>query len=199
MLQTVRGHHAGDLTLARLEARVLATGGDVDGGAAVLQGALEMRPGQPAPYLVLAAYYSEHDRFNDAVALLESAENQFPDETAILFQLGAVLEQNDLRGDAEEAFRRLLDRDPEHADTLNYLGYMLADRGERLEESVSLLERAIEIDPHNGAYLDSLGWAYFKLDRLDLAEVLLQQASDQMAWNSVIQDHLGDVLRRLGR
>ena len=199
VLQTVRGHHAGDLTLARLEARVLATGGDVDGGAAVLQGALEMRPGQPAPYLVLAAYYSEHDRFNDAVALLESAENQFPDETAILFQLGAVLEQNDLRGDAEEAFRRLLDRDPEHADTLNYLGYMLADRGERLEESVSLLERAIEIDPHNGAYLDSLGWAYFKLDRLDLAEVLLQQASDQMAWNSVIQDHLGDVLRRLGR
>ena len=62
-----------------------------------------------------------------------------------------------------------------------------------------LLERAIETDPYNGAYLDSLGWAYFKLDRLDRAEALLQQASEQMAWNSVIQDHFGDLMLRLGR
>ena len=73
------------------------------------------------------------------------------------------------------------------------------DRGERLDESVDLLERAIELDPHNGAYLDSLGWAYFKLDRLDRAESLLQRAREQMAWNSVIQDHFGDLMLRLGR
>lgn len=198
-LQTVGGHHAENLTLARLEARVLGTEGDVDAGVDVLRLALEQRPGEPAAYLVLATFYTEHQRYDAAVSLLESAESRFPDERAVLFQLGAVLEQSDRHTDAEQTFRRLLDRDPEHADTLNYLGYMLADRGERLEESVSLLERAIEIDPHNGAYLDSLGWAYFKLDRLDLAEVLLQQASDQMVWNSVIQDHLGDLMLKLGR
>ena len=76
---------------------------------------------------------------------------------------------------------------------------MLADRGERVEESVDLLLRANEIDPNNGAYLDSLGWAYFKLGRLELAETHLQQASEQMAWNSVIQDHFGDLLSELGR
>jgi len=75
----------------------------------------------------------------------------------------------------------------------------MADRGDRLEESVDLLLRALEIEPRNGAYLDSLGWAYFKLDRFDLAETQLQQASEQMVGNSVIQDHFGDVLSKLGR
>ncbi len=199
VLQSVRTHHAGNVTLARLEARVLAREGDVAGGVDVLRRVLDADPERLAPYLVLAAFYSEHHQFDEAVTLLESAEERFPEENSVLFQLGAVLEQSDQHAAAELAFRRILERDPEHADTLNYLGYMLADRGERLEESVSLLERAIEIDPHNGAYLDSLGWAYFKLDRLDLAEVLLRQASDQMAWNSVIQDHFGDLLLKLGR
>ena len=55
------------------------------------------------------------------------------------------------------------------------------------------------MDPHNGSYLDSLGWAYFKLDRLDLAEPPLRAASDQLPGNSVVQDHLGDLLHRLGQ
>lgn len=199
MLETVRSHHPDNLTLARLEARVLGTDGDVDGGVAVLRDALEMREDEPAAYLVLAAFYTEHARSDAAVELLQGAESRFPEEISILFQLGSVFEQSDRYMDAEQAFRRLLERNPQHADTLNYLGYMLADRGDRLEESIRLLERAIEIDPHNGAYLDSLGWAYFKFDRLELAEALLQEASEQMAWNSVIQEHFGDLLLKLGR
>ena len=82
---------------------------------------------------------------------------------------------------------------------LNYLGYMLANRGERLHESVQLIQRALESAPHNGAYLDSLGWAYFKLEKWDLAETYLRQASEQMSQNSVIQDHFGDLLFKRGR
>ena len=89
---------------------------------------------------------------------------------------------------------QVIEEDSEHAAALNYLGYMLAERGERLSESVALIERAIEMDPHNGSYLDSLGWAYFKLDRLDLAEAPLRAAGDQLQSNSVVQDHLGDLL-----
>ena len=198
-LQRIWEHHPDDLTLTRLAARVLGDTGDISGGVELLQEALQSHEGEPMAYVALAGFYSEHERLGDAVELLESAQSRFPDDTSILFQLGAVFEQSERHVDAERAFRRLLDRDPEHAATLNYLGYMLADRGERLDESVVLLERAIEIDPNNGAYLDSLGWAYFKLDRLDLAETLLQQASEQLQWNSVIQDHLGDVMFKLGR
>jgi tetratricopeptide (TPR) repeat protein len=183
---------------ARL-ARVIADGGDVNGGRQVLQGVLNANDANPLAHIALANFYNNYDRFDDAVEVLTSAQERFPQNATVLFQLGAVMEQHDRFSDAERAFREILDRDPEHADALNYLGYMLADRGERLQESVGLLERAIEIDPDNGAYLDSLGWAYFKLDRLELAETHLRQASEQMARNSVIQDHFGDVLFRLGR
>jgi len=183
---------------ARL-ARVIADGGDVNGGRQVLQGVLNANDANPLAHIALANFYNNYDRFDDAVEVLTSAQERFPQNATVLFQLGAVMEQHDRFSDAERAFREILDRDPEHADALNYLGYMLADRGERLQESVGLLKRAIEIDPDNGAYLDSLGWAYFKLDRLELAETHLRQASEQMARNSVIQDHFGDVLFRLGR
>ena len=198
-LEGLRPHHPDDLTVTRLEARILGDGGDVNGGVNVLRDALDGNDGDPAAPLSLAAFYSNYDQLDDAVDVLEMARARFPDNVSILFQLGAVLEQDDRYGDAERAFRSVLERDSDHAATLNYLGYMLADRGERLEESVDLLLRAIEIDPRNGAYLDSLGWAYLKLDRLELAETHLRQASEQMVWNSVIQDHFGDLLSKLGR
>ena len=198
-LESLRPHHPDDLTVIRLEARILGDGGDVNGGVEVLHDALDRNDRDPTVHLALAAFYSNYDRFDDAVDLLESAGAMFPDNLSILFQLGAVLERDDRYVDSERAFRSVLERNSSHAATLNYLGYMLADRGERLEESVDLLLRAIEIDPRNGAYLDSLGWAYLKLDRLELAETHLRQASEQMVRNSVIQDHFGDLLLKLGR
>jgi tetratricopeptide (TPR) repeat protein len=93
----------------------------------------------------------------------------------------------------------VLVEDPLHAQALNYLGYMLADRGERLDESVTYIERALAIDPGNGAYLDSLGWADFKLNKLDLAETNLHRAAEQRHHDSVIQDHVAQVLFKLGR
>src|SRR6185369_3191302 len=101
--------------------------------------------------------------------------------------------------DAEAAFRQVLAREPDNAAALNYLGYMLAERGERLDESVGYLKKALQIEPENGSYLDSLGWAYFKSDRLDLAEQNLRRAADQLKMNSVVQDHYGDVLFKLAR
>ena len=198
-LEGLRPHHPDDLTVTRLEARVLGDAGDVNGGVARLREALNDNLRDPTAHLALAAFYRDYDRLDDAVDVLESARMRFPATLSIPFQLGAVLEQSGRYADAERAFRGALALDPEHGATLNYLGYMLADQGERVEESVDLLLRAIEIDPRNGAYLDSLGWAYFKLGRLELAETHLQQASEQMAWNSVIQDHFGDLLSELGR
>jgi tetratricopeptide (TPR) repeat protein len=75
---------------------------------------------------------------------------------------------------------------------------MLADRGERLDEAIQLITRALEADPHNGSYLDSLGWAWFKKGDPVKARGYLQQAADQLPRNSVVQDHLGDVLLALG-
>ena len=199
LLARARGASPGNLTLAIIAADLLGRQGDVDRGEALLLDVLEEHGGAARAHLALASYYGEHDRLDDAVLVLESARQQLPDETSILFLLGAMLEQSDRFAAAERAFRQVIDQDPEHAQALNYLGYMLADRGERLDESVALIARAVEKDPHNGSYLDSLGWAYYKLDRLDLAEPPLRAASDQLQRNSVVQDHLGDLLNRLQR
>ena len=76
---------------------------------------------------------------------------------------------------------------------------MLAKRGVRLDESITYVKKALEIDPDNGAYLDSLGWAYYKADKLDLAVDNLQRAAEQLKTSSVVQDHYADVLSKLGR
>ena len=199
VLVDARRQHPGDVSLVLIEAEIHISRGNTDRSESLLQELVETNRDDPRGFLALASFYSEYDRLEDAVELLETAQQRFPEDNSIRFQLGAAFEQNDRFLDAERAFRDLLNRDPEHAPTLNYLGYMLADRGERLEESVTLIERAIAEDPHNGSYLDSLGWAYFKLNRFDLAESPLRAAGDQLQTNSVVQDHLGDLLNRLGQ
>ncbi len=199
LVAEIRGSRPDNLALMRLDAQVRSARGSVDDAVSLLERARARYEDQPIAHVALAGLYSQHDRVDEAVGVLRAAEERFPGHTLILFQLGAVFERGRRFEEAEGAFRRVLEQDPDDAQTLNYLGYMLAERGERLDESVDLIRRALEIDPHNGAYLDSLGWAYFKQDELELAESPLREASDQLPRNSVVQDHMGDLLFRFGR
>src|SRR5262249_7389454 len=153
---------------------------------ALVEKAVKDLADEPNAYVTLAQVYSEADRGAQAIKVLQDAQTRFPESDLITFELGAVFEKQKRYADAEDAFRRLLGRDPRNAAALNYRGYMLADGGDRLDESVGLLKKALEIEPENGSYLDSLGWAYFKKDNLDLAEQNLRQAADQLRTNSVI-------------
>jgi tetratricopeptide (TPR) repeat protein len=93
---------------------------------------------------------------------------------------------------------QLLSSDPKNADALNSLGYMLAERGQRLDESVCFVQRALALDPGNPAFLDSLGWALYKQGKFDVAEQPLREASEKLPSVSVIQDHFGDLLAHRG-
>jgi tetratricopeptide (TPR) repeat protein len=188
-----------DLRLARVLAQALRRGGKADQGISVLEEALKAHSDEPSAYVALAEMYSEADRGTQAVKVLEDAQTKFPSDVTVSFQLGAVLDKQKRFADAEAIFKKVIEQDPENAAALNYLGYMLAERGERLDESVGLLKKALAIDPENGSFLDSLGWAYFKADKLALAEDNLRRAADQLKTNSVIQDHYGEVLFKLGR
>jgi tetratricopeptide (TPR) repeat protein len=197
--KTALGQHPNDLRLARLQARALRLNGKTDQGIAVLEEAVKNHSGEPLAYISLAQLYAEADRGAQAVRVLQDAQGKFPTVNAIAFELGTVFDKQKKFAEAESAFKQVLTRDPENATALNYLGYMLAERGERLDESVGYLKKALAIEPENGSFLDSLGWAYFKADKLDLAEENLRRAADQLKTNSIVQEHYGQVLFKLGR
>jgi tetratricopeptide (TPR) repeat protein len=89
--------------------------------------------------------------------------------------------------------------DPNNSQTLNYLGYMLADRNTHLEEALNLIKHAVDLDPQNGAYLDSLGWAYFRLGRYDEAEANLRRAAAKTPNDATVQDHLAELYAKTGK
>jgi tetratricopeptide (TPR) repeat protein len=197
--KTALGQHPNDLRLTRLEAQALRHNGKADQGIALLEEAVKHHADDPVAYISLAQAYADAERGAQAVKVLQDAQGKFPSDDGIAFELGTVFDKEKKFAEAESAFRQVLARDPDNAVALNYLGYMLAERGERLDESVTYLKKALQIEPENPSYLDSLGWAYFMSDKLDLAETNLRRAADQLKMNSVIQEHFGQVLFKLGR
>jgi tetratricopeptide (TPR) repeat protein len=150
------------------------------------------------PRLQGRALFDSGDR-SGGIAVLESAVKTFPKDTATMFALADVYADAGRSAEAEKMLRQLLAAEPGNANALNYLGYLLAVRGDQLDEAVRLVRRALDADPDNGAYLDSLGWAHFRKGDLDEAEKYLAAAAARLPENSEIQDHLGDLHARKGR
>jgi tetratricopeptide (TPR) repeat protein len=194
-----RARHPDEVRLARIEAEALRQAGQMDRGVAVLEQVRQAHPDDPSNYVALAQLLLSGDRAVQAAAVMEDARARFPDDVSVLFETGAVYDRQKKFAEAEKSFNDVLARDPRHSQALNYLGYMLADRGVRLDESIKYIRRALEVEPNNPAYLDSLGWAYFKMNRLDLAEQNLRQAAADRPRDSAVQDHWGDLLLKLGR
>ncbi|MBI2188270.1 MAG: tetratricopeptide repeat protein [Acidobacteria bacterium] len=134
-----------------------------------------------------------------ALAVLEPSARAFPKDAATQFALADLYNDAGRDADAERTLRQILEIEPGNAQVLNYLGYLLAERGRQLDEAVRLVERALDLDPGNPYYLDSLGWAHFRRGDLDAAEKYLAPAATQLPRNGEVQNHLGDLLARRGR
>ena len=154
--------------------------------------------------LAIAQLYERAKRYEDMAKPLDAAEKVSttkPEKEAIYFTRGAMYERLKKYDASEAEFRKVLELDPESAGALNYLGYMLADRGVRLDEAQKMISHALELDPDNGAYLDSLGWVYYRQNRLDDAEHALVRALSKsgIGQDPTVHDHLGDVYLKLGK
>ena len=121
--------------------------------------------------------------------------SETPDEKeAVTFLRGAMYERMKNYDQAEAEFRAVLKMNPNSASALNYLGYMLADRNVRLNEALDLIQKAVDQEPTNGAFLDSLGWVYYRLNKLEEAEESLRRSLQQYGnRDATVYDHLGDV------
>jgi tetratricopeptide (TPR) repeat protein len=153
-------------------------------------------------YIALSQMYSRikdwpqaESAINKAIELSAKQE----DKDYAIFVLGSIYERQKKYDLAEEQFRKVIANNPKDAQALNYLGYMLADRGTRLEEALGYIRRAVAIEPKNGAFLDSLGWAYYRMGNYDLAEENLRLASEKIGSDPTVQAHLGDLYQKTGR
>jgi len=134
-----------------------------------------------------------------AISALESAMRAAPTDTGVMFLLVDLYQDGGRSSDAERVLRQIVSVDPMNANALNTLGYHLAVQGEKLDEAIGFVRRALDKDPGRGEYLDSLGWAHFRKGDLNEAEKFLLQAADKLPGNAEVLDHLGDLHARRGR
>jgi len=120
------------------------------------------------------------------------------DSVRLMFAIGSTQERSKKYQQSEKTFEEILKLDPEHSQSLNYLGYMLADRGERLVYAQKLIKKALELSPENAAYLDSYGWVMFRLGNFDSAVTYLEKAGTMQS-DPIIFDHLGDAYQAIGK
>ena len=137
---------------------------------------------------------AETDAEREAAAALL----RFPGERDLLFVRAAALERLDRFDEAEEAFLELLALRPDDVNAANYLGYLWADRNVRLDEALALVHQAVTAEPENPAFLDSLGWVYYRLGSMDEAEFWLRRAIELNDGDGTLFAHLGEVLLARG-
>ncbi len=191
-----------DRDLKLMLAGELVDQGKDEEGLALAKSLLDNTSHDREVWLSMGQMLTRVHRWKDAEDALNKAgtlTTKKEDNLYLLFLKGGLAERQKHSEQAEQFFQQALALDPANAMILNYYGYMLADKGNRLPEALKMIRKAVQLEPMNGAYLDSLGWAYFKLGQYELAEENLRQAVERDRTDPTVHDHLGDVYEKTGR
>ncbi|MEY1557400.1 tetratricopeptide repeat protein [Yoonia sp. R2331] len=145
----------------------------------------------------------EQERYSDAHEAYSAALDLYgpedPNRWLVLYARAITSHAQDDWPPAEADFRAALALRPDQPQVLNYLGYSLVERGEKLDEALEMIETAVAARPDNGAIVDSLGWVLFQLGRYEEAVVHMERAAALEAVDPIVNDHLGDVYWAVGR
>lgn len=188
----------GEKDLNVLEAYALRGAGQEKEAAAMIDAGVAAPTAEVDDLLSAAEFYQRGKNLERAREFYAKAVAKDPKHVRGLFSLGAVLERLKRFDEAEKAFRDALALAPDSAITLNYLGYMNADRNVKLDEALTLINKALESEPDNGSYLDSLAWALYRLGRHAEAETAIRKAVASQEKNAVVVAHLGLILAARG-
>ncbi|NOZ79203.1 MAG: tetratricopeptide repeat protein [Acidobacteria bacterium] len=214
LAQTYRRDHdwrGGIGGMLRLQPKVK---GAARNAAVAFEAEFRLRLGQPGARRLLAPLLQSNNirnvrlavhvlaavkRWEDVAREAKTALRRFPWDHDLMFSRAAALERLGRLDEGAKLFQEILAKDPDDALSANYLGYMWADAGKHLPEALKLISHAVELEPDNGAYLDSLGWVYFKMGKLEEAEQWLRRALQKMQPDGTVLAHLGEVLAARGK
>lgn len=193
-----------DYGLLRFEATLLTELGQIDQAVALIKPLIGKKTPQYTDftnYVFISALYIEAKRGKDALQAanqaLSAATNEEEKQIAKIILASAQQTSGDFAA-AEATLRALLKQTPRNPMALNNLGYFLLERNIKLDEALEMIRQAVQIDPKNASYLDSLGFAYFKLGKLPEAEKYLKLAL-RIQPSAVIFEHLGDVYQKMNK
>jgi len=191
-----------DRILELTYASQLADMDQVEQGLTLAKAQLTGTPDDRVVEQYLAQIYIRLKRYKEASDQIDKAEalSTKPEEKVdILLLRGDFFDRQKMFDQAEVQFRKAMAIDPHDPRILNYLGYMLADQGQKLPEALKLIREAVDLEPQNGAYLDSLGWVYFKSGKYPEAEENLRKAIERMNTDPTVLYHLGEVYEMTGK
>jgi tetratricopeptide (TPR) repeat protein len=192
-----------DRSLAILRASLMGEQGHVNQAVTLLRELSKGQTKDPGIELAIAQVYLTAKKYDQAQSTVEGLLQQKNLDSSnreyAEFLLGSIYERQKNIDGAEDQFRKVLATDPLNSEAANYLGYILADRGIDLDESVKYIQQALKLQPNNAAYLDSLGWAYYKMKRYDLAQPPLEKAASLLSSDPTVLDHLGHLYLAMGK
>ena len=179
-------------------ARILARSGEVSRAREIIQ-QLRTQIGKESIQLDLmeGEILSGIKHYQAAIDVFTRALEEHPDNPELLYARALVAVDIDRIDILERDLKSILERDPDHTEALNALGYTLADRTDRYQEAVGYIERALRLKPNNAAVLDSMGWVQYRLGNNRDALRYLWRAMELMP-DSEIAAHLGEVLWQQG-
>ena len=177
-----------------LQARIREAQGDVEGALKELQNLPTERR-----WREIVLLYHRRKLYDQARTYLEDLLHQAPGTGDYLYYLGSTLERLGRYDDAAQTFKKLLRQRPDHAQALNYLGYMWIDQNRHLEEGLRYVQKALELDPENPAYMDSLAWGYYRLGDLAAARQWIQRTLQRVDYDPLIWAHAGDIYEASGQ
>ena len=165
----------------------------------ILDEAIRLNPNDGYLYKQLGDSHRRARQYRDASKAYRSALELGHGTSDTHRNLGMVLEQMNKDDSAEKHLLTAIEMNPADAFAMNYLGYWWADQGRNLDDAIALIERAVELRPDSGFFIDSLGWVHYRLGNLQEAVAYLEQATALEPADPEITGHLGDVYWRLGR
>lgn len=177
--------------------------GDNDGSIAVLRALAETEPENVEVRLNLGDSLRRLERYDEASKAYDSAialfEEREPGQWMAYFTRGITHEREKRWDLAEADFRLALELNPGQPQVLNYLGYSFVEMGINLDEALGMIEEAVAAEPNSGYIVDSLGWVQFRLGQYQDAVENLERATELLAVDPIINDHLGDAYWAVGR
>ena len=177
--------------------------GNKDAAIARLQSVAESEPDNLDALAALGDLLRSSERYDESIAayseVIDQIDQNRPSNWFYYYLRAIAYERSKQWPLAEADFLKSLELSPDQPRVLNYLGYSWVDMGMNLERALGMIERAVAAQPNNGSIVDSLGWAYYRLERYEEAVAVLEQAVRIEPQSAEINDHLGDAYWQVGR